>query len=102
MHIRRVYALSTKEFDGLVGTELFARLVSRKYMLIFPSSISYCEQSDLEESARTLVEMNATGPWYSYRNTYYFSNDEDSCFFEKDVLKYDNKEEEYGYPQKGI
>jgi len=97
MHVQRVYSLTTREFEGLFGTDLFSCLVSRKYVIQFPSSSNIMDGFDYDESVRSLVEMHATGPWYAHRNTYYFSNDNDACFFEKDVLEYTIKEEENGH-----
>lgn len=95
MEIRRVYQLTQREFDALKGTELFASMVARKFSVSLPASSSAIAALDKGQDLAKFVEMYATGPWYVCtemhggldKYTFFFSNDEDTCFFEKDVLK---------------
>jgi hypothetical protein len=98
MDIRRTYQLTHSEFEALAGTQLYANLVSRKYVINLPSS-SIVAKMDQEKMLNHLIDLHATGPWYCYADTYFFSNDDDACFFEKDMLEYNNDKdaEEDGY-----
>jgi hypothetical protein len=95
MEIKRVYQLTQREFDALKGTELYALLVARKFSVTLPASASAISALEKGQDLARFVEMYATGPWYVCtemqsgldKYTFFFSNDEDTCFFEKDVLK---------------
>lgn len=103
MDIERTYQLTTEEFRGLHGTELYASMIARKFSVRIdsPGGIDIVNSA---ENLAELVDLHATGPWYAicegshnfqYTYKYYFSNDEDCCFFEKDVLSYINKKDNY-------
>lgn len=95
MEIRRVYQLTQREFDALRGTNLFAELVSRKFSVLLPSSSSAIASLEKGQDLAKSVEHTATAPWYVCTEmhegrdqyTFFFSTDEDACFFEKDMLE---------------
>lgn len=96
MEIQRVYQLSQTEFDAIKGTELFSVLVSHKFSVTLPPSSSAISSLKDGQDLAEFVEMHVTGPWYVCvelrgdrfnKYTYYFSNEEDACFFEKDALQ---------------
>lgn len=91
-----MYQLSQPEFEATKGTELFSALLSHKFSVSLPPSPSAISSLKDGQDLAEFVEMHVTGPWYVCvelrgdrfnKYTYYFSSDEDACFFEKDVLK---------------
>lgn len=97
MKIERVHQLTQTELDAVKGTPLYAELVARKFSVTLPSTSSSIGALQQGKDLAEFVEMHMTGPWYVCvemrdskfnQYTYYFSNNEDACFFEKNTLKY--------------
>jgi len=93
IQVKRLHMLSRAEFEGLKGTELYAKLVTNKYEVRVPRSLQGLELVNWQGHICGLVENNCTNPWHvaaierSSDLLFYFSSEDDACFLEKDVLK---------------
>lgn len=99
IEIRRKRLLSKAEFEGIKGTELYAKLVSNKFEVSVPRSLQGLELVNWQGAICKQVEDNCSHPWYaavidrSSDLVIYFSSEDDACFLEKDVLKYKSEKD---------
>ncbi len=91
--VQKLYQLVRSEFEGLRGTELFARLVTNKYQVEMPRDKTPMELAQLRTYICHLVENNSTDVWFvegtknDFIMVFYFASSQDACFLSKDVLQ---------------